>query len=318
MSEEQSMSPAEASILAKKVIKVISSKVKGQSKSLRWLVAALIAGKHVLLEDRPGTGKTTLAKTLAAAIGASFQRIQFTPDLLPSDILGVSVYEQDRGQFSFHSGPIFTQILLADEINRSSPRTQSALLEAMAENQVTIEGKRHPLDPLYFVMATQNPISFSGTFPLPEAQLDRFALRFGLGYLTPEEEVGLLMGKLEGDAGELEACLDSEEILQLRKATHGVRVGENLCQYVVDLVGESRGNDQVQLGASPRASIDLLSLARALALVDGLDYVTVDLIQELAVPCLAHRLVLDPALQHAGVDSETWVGNLIEQVPLSP
>lgn len=311
------MSPDEASVLAKKVIEVISSRVKGQSRSLRWLVAALISGKHVLLEDRPGTGKTTLAKTLAAAIGGSFQRIQFTPDLLPSDILGVSVYEQEKGVFRFHSGPIFTQILLADEINRSSPRTQSALLEAMAEKQVTIEGKRHPLDPLYFVMATQNPVSFSGTFPLPEAQLDRFSLRFGLGYLSSDEEVDLLLGKLEGDEAPPEACLSSEDVLRMREATKAIRVGEDLCRYVVELVGESRGHDQVQLGASPRASIDLLALARALAMVDGLDYVTSDLIQELAVPCLAHRLVLDPALKHAGVDSESWVKNLVEQVPLS-
>ena len=317
MSERRQMDPKEASSLAGKVIESISERVKGQTRHLRWLVAALIAGKHVLLEDRPGTGKTTLAKTLAESLGATFQRIQFTPDLLPSDILGVSVYEQEKGAFRFHSGPIFTQILLADEINRSSPRTQSALLEAMAEKQVTIEGKRHPLDPLYFVIATQNPVSFSGTFPLPEAQLDRFSLRFGLGYLSPEEEVRLLLGKLDEEEAVSQKCIQAEDVLALRHSTHGVRVGEDLCRYVVDLVGESRNHDQVQLGASPRASIDLLALARALALVDGLDYVTADLIQELAVPCLAHRLVLDPALRHAGVDAEDWVGNLVEQVPLS-
>jgi len=306
----------QASNLAKGMIASMATRVRGQSKTLRWLTAALIAGKHVLLEDRPGTGKTTLAKTLSQSIGASFQRIQFTPDLLPSDILGVSVYEQDRRDFRFHPGPIFTQILLADEINRSSPRTQSALLEAMAEQQVTIEGKRHPLDPLYFVMATQNPVTFSGTFPLPEAQLDRFALKFGLGYLSAEDEVRLLMGKMEGESEPLAPCLQAHQVIELRKLTQKVRVGQELCRYVVDLVGGSRGHDQVQLGASPRASIDLVALARALALVDGLDYVNCDLIQELAVPCLAHRLVLDPALRHAGVDEASWVQGLVEQVPL--
>jgi MoxR-like ATPase len=289
--------------------------IKGQDQKLRWLLAALISGRHILLEDRPGTGKTTMAKALAASLKAKFTRVQFTPDLLPSDILGVSIFDQQSRDFRFLPGPIFTQIFLADEINRSSPRTQSALLEAMAERQVTVEGQLQSLDPMFFVIATQNPVSFQGTYPLPEAQLDRFGLKFSLGYLELEDEVALLQGQ-GGLSSAQEPVLDAIQLLQLRESASSIPLHEDLCRYIVELVQSTRSHSSLLLGASPRASMDLMMMAKALALIDGKTCVWPDHIQELFVPALAHRLVMDSALLHAGQTESEVLLSVLKNHPL--
>jgi MoxR-like ATPase len=289
--------------------------MSGQAGSIRSILAAFLAGGHVLLEDNPGTGKTTMAKALARTIGADYRRVQFTPDLLPSDILGVSVFNPRDQSFQFHAGPVFTQILLADEINRASPRTQSALLEAMAERQVSIEGRTHALDDLFFVIATQNPVEFRGTYPLPEAQMDRFAVRLALGYVSADEEVGILTAQERSHPlDSLSPRVSVAEVQRLKDAVKAVRLSDELKRYAVDIVRASRDRPSVQLGAGPRAALALARLAQALALIDGSGFVTPDHIREMAVPVLAHRLVLDPQAKFSGVTSQQVVADVLRAI----
>jgi MoxR-like ATPase len=304
----------EAKRLFARIAANIESVMRGQHGAVRKLLAAFAGGGHVLIEDTPGTGKTTLAKALAASIGARFTRVQFTPDLLPSDILGVSIFNQREQQFEFRPGPVFTSILLADEVNRASPRTQSALLEVMAEAQVSIDGRTHAMDPLFFVIATQNPVEFRGTYPLPEAQMDRFAMCLSLGYVDADTEVGVLTAQeLEHPLAQARAVASREEMLELKSAVRRVRIADEIKHYIVDLVRRTRAAPQVLLGCGPRASIALVQATKALALLEGQEFVTPELVQELAVSVLAHRVVLDPQAKFAGANGPALINALLRE-----
>jgi MoxR-like ATPase len=304
-------------LVARRIIDNVAQVIVGKASIVEQAVAALIAEGHLLVEDVPGVGKTMLAKSIATSIGCSFKRIQFTPDLLPSDVTGISIYNQQRGEFEFRQGPIMAQVVLADEINRATPKTQSALLEAMEEHQITVDGVTHHLQSPFLVMATQNPIEYEGTFPLPEAQLDRFLMRISLGYPDFNEEMAIIerqeqthpIDSLGGVAG-------PDDIRDLQRAAKTVFVDQLVRQYVVSLTDATRHHSEVTLGASPRASLGLFRATRALALVQDRDYVIPDDVKSLASSVIAHRLVLSPSARMRGVHSTDVVDDLLRTVPV--
>ncbi len=289
--------------------------IHGKDENIEVLIIAMLAGGSVLMDDVPGVGKTTLCKAMARSIDATFHRVQFTPDLLPSDILGASIYNPVDGTFRFREGPIFTNVLLADEINRASPRTQSALLEAMSESQATIEGVCHTLPSPFFVLATQNPIDFHGTYPLPEAQLDRFLVHMNLGYPDPETEVDILFSQAtEHPLSALKPVLNRDEINSLQAAVRAMHVDRNVGRYVVELVKRTREDSRLKLGVSPRGSLMLFRAAQAAGFVAGRDYVLPDDVQRMATYVLAHRLVLTSTSKYGSVDKVDVVRELLKAV----
>jgi len=302
---------------AELILSEVERAVVGKREALELVLLGILADGHVLIEDFPGLAKTLIARSFARVTGMTFSRIQFTPDLMPADVTGSSIYNQQQGDFEFRPGPIFANLLLADEINRAPPKTQAALLEAMQERQVTIEGETRLLAPPFVVLATQNPIEYEGTYPLPEAQLDRFLLRIGVGYPAREHEWEMLERRLERaeDEVELAEVVDRPTLIEMQRAVEQVHVEETLGYYVVDLVVATRSAPGVQVGASPRGSLALLKLARCRAALSGRDYATPDDVKAVAVPALAHRLALRPELWVERRRSDDVVRELLDRIP---
>lgn len=291
----------------------------GKDERIAVLLQAFLTGGHVLMEDVPGVGKTVLAKALARSVRAEFKRIQFTPDLLPADVTGTAIFDPKEREFTYKEGPVFTNLLLADEINRASPRTQSALLEAMSEGQVSADGRTRPLPDPFVVIATQNPIEYHGTYPLPEAQLDRFAVRISLGYAAEEVEVDMLLAQADHHPLEdLEAVTDLEELLAVRRAIRAVTVTRDVARYVVALCRATRTHASLRMGTSPRGSLALFRMAQARALMEGRDFCMPDDVKAVAVPVLAHRVVLETKAKYAGVRSDGVIAEIVDacKVPL--
>jgi MoxR-like ATPase len=300
------------------VLDEIERAVVGKRSALTLILTAVLARGHVLIEDLPGLGKTLIARSFAAALGLEFTRVQFTPDLLPADLLGSTIYDMQSGRFAFRKGPIFTNLLLADEINRTPPKTQAALLEAMAENQVSIDGETHKLPMPFIVLATDNPIEYEGTYPLPEAQLDRFAMRLELRYLSEQDETSMLRRRLERGSAEatVNQVVDAHDLLSMRESVEQVTVHEDVLHYVVSLANATRHHPQVAVGASPRAELDLVQLARARALLLGRDYVIPEDVKGLATAAVAHRITLRPEMWVRKIQGADVVGELLRRLPV--
>ncbi len=300
-----------------RVVENVEQVIVGKRESIRFLMVALLCEGHVLIEDVPGVGKTMLARSIAISLGGQFRRLQCTPDLLPNDVTGVSVFNQKNAQFEFRPGPVFVNILLADEINRATPRTQSALLEAMQEQQVTVDGSTHPLPRPFLVLATQNPIEYEGTFPLPEAQLDRFLIRLTLGYPSAADEKTLLVNlRREHPILRLGQVAECAELVELQKQVWEIHIDDTLQDYIVRLIGRSRSHPDLALGASPRASLSLYKTAQALAGVRGRDHVLPEDIKAMAPAVLAHRMVLRPEAELRGRTTQAVMEELLAETPL--
>lgn len=289
--------------------------IVGKGTIIERILAAMLAGGHVLLEDVPGTGKTMMAKALAKSIGTDFKRIQFTPDLLPSDLIGINYYNQKEGEFVFRQGALFTNILLADEINRATPRTQSSLLESMEEKQITVDGTTYPLEKPFFVIATQNPVETQGTFPLPEAQLDRFIMQLSMGYTEKEDTLEILRRFVAGaPVEEIHSVCTREELLEMQESIKTVYIHPDVAAYSVDIVDKTRQRDDVALGVSPRGNLAYLRAAQALAAIRGKDYVSPDEIKELAMPVLGHRIILRSGMRNRSTQIENIIHEILNTV----
>ena len=300
---------------AQEIVENVAKVIIGKKPVIERALAAVIAQGHLLIEDVPGVGKTMLAKSISVSIGCSFKRIQFTPDLLPSDIVGVSIYNQSTGEFKFRPGPVMSQVVLVDEINRATPKTQSALLEAMEELQVTVDGVTRPLDRPFVVMATQNPIEYEGTFPLPEAQLDRFLMHISMGSPSFEEELSVIEGQEKTHPIDLlEAVATSDNVIKLQDAAKYIYVDTAVREYIVSLIEATRNHEDVSLGASPRASLGMFRAVRAIAILRDRDYVIPDDVKELAYAVLAHRLILSSAARMRGLQPREVIEGLLETV----
>ena len=314
---EQAITPRQTAERCSAVLDEIERAVVGHRRALELVMIGILAGGHVLLEDLPGLGKTLIARSFARALGLDFARIQFTPDLLPSDVIGAPLYDQRTGEMVFRPGPVFTQLLLADEINRTPPKTQAALLEAMGEGQVSMDGETRMLPRPFVVLATDNPIEYEGTYELPEAQLDRFLIRLRLGYLPSEDEVAMLARRLDRktENAVLRQITDATELLAMRASLEQVEVSADLLEYVVSIIRATRTHQQIQVGASPRGGLALVQLARGQALLNKRDFVIPDDIKYVAVPALAHRITLRPELWVRQVSADDVVARLLSAVP---
>ncbi|TXT53522.1 MAG: hypothetical protein BAJALOKI2v1_930004 [Promethearchaeota archaeon] len=302
--------------IAQEVLSEVSRVIVGYGETLQQLFIALLVNGHVLLEGVPGLGKTVMAKTFAETLGISFRRIQFTPDLLPADITGTKIFSQEEGTFVLQKGPLFANLVLADEINRSAPKTQAALLEAMAERQITIEGQTLALDRPFMVIATENPIEMEGTYPLPEAQVDRFLFKLWLDYPEQDDEVEIMRRQLTGDSPDVDKITTGEQILQVQKLMNLVYIDERILKYIRDVILKTRNHPQVQMGAGPRASLVLMKCSKARAALLGRTYVTPDDVRALTVPALNHRILLKPEAELEGLDVQTVIRNIIEEIPV--
>ncbi len=303
--------------LAEALVENISKVIVGKRGAIELSLVSLFSRGHILIEDVPGVGKTMLARSLAVTTGCEFRRLQFTPDLLPSDVTGASIFNQKTENFEFRTGPIMAQIVLADEVNRATPKTQSALLEAMGERQVTVEGVTHELPEPFMVLATQNPIEYEGTFPLPEAQLDRFFMRISLGYPSREDEVAIMDRREAVDPiDELSSACTPEDILQIQRSADDIYINELVKQYIVDLANATRTHREAALGVSPRASLNLMKGAKAMAMVKGRDFVTPDDVKAIATPIMAHRVLLSPSARMRGITQEAIVDEIVGSVPV--